>query len=177
MIKTVNFWRVCFKAGIAGAFVSFMTIHLIILFSNNYYSVFYILAYLTPAVFMAIASFSWRNNYNGGVLSFARSFVINICTGIVIAILTSACIYVVYKYMNPYALEARIHLIQEGLLQQYPGQAVELDQNLLYSLMSPKYLALYFNVANLILLPFLAIIIANFAKRKTSADKSIDWFD
>ncbi len=177
MSSRFTFWKVSVWTGFSGGLLVFLALHLVILFTKSFFSVFYIFIYLLPLVVMIFASIRHRSINANRRISFGQACLLNLITGVLALIISSITIYLVYTYINPSALEARIYIVEAELQNTLSTGSSSLDQNKLHALMSPYNLAIYYGFVNLILISIFAIIIAIFAKRNSINPKHIEWFD
>ncbi len=164
-----HFWLVGILTGIFSGMIVFLAQLFLFYLSLDSFSITYILIYLLPLIPMFYAAGRLRERYGSGVLYFNQAYGLALLTGFISALVMSVMVYYVYTYLFVPALQQRAAQLQASLISNGQGLAFQMmkeRKQLITKLLSPFSLSVYYFIAQLVLLPLYAFIIAIFARRR-----------
>lgn len=168
MYQKKHFWIVGLITGFFSGLLVFLLLIVLMHFSTNSFSFFYLLIYLLPLVFMGFGAVRLREKFAENVLEFGQAFRLSILIGVLSSVIMSTMIYYIFTYLMLPSLGYRVGILESELISQNPGQSfseIKEKRNLIHQMLSPLSLSVYYFVINIVLLPFQAFIIAIFAHR------------
>lgn len=169
MHHSKHFWITGLITGFFGGLVHFIILLLLMYFIQEAFSLFFLLVYLFPIVFFAIASIRLRDRYNQGMLSFGQSFRLSLLTGIFASVILSLMVYFIFTHLLTGILHYRALTMEAELIGIQADKTMEEIRNTkmwIRQMLSPLNLAFYYFGLNLLLIPIQAFIIAIFVWRK-----------
>jgi len=131
------------------------------------------ISYLFLAVGLWWAITTYRNNQEGGLISYGKAFSAGFYVGLVASVLVAIYLYIYVQYINPGLIEEILLNAEDEMLSNNPDMTDEqIDQALgmVEKFTSPVMITIMGFIMNVIASTILSLIIAIFAKRE---DKSI----
>jgi len=178
MYKKRNFWAVTLFTGFFSGLLAFVLLTLLMHLSAESFSPIYVLIYLLPVITMFWACIRLRERYNYGMLTFSQGFRVSFTTGLFSALFLSLAVYFVFSHLFMPSLFQRVNMLEADFVLNNPGlplAEIKDKKELIQQMLTPLSLAVYFFIINAILLPFVAFIIAIFARRRSRFIEDTDY--
>ncbi len=169
MYNKAKFWPVGIISGLLGGLIGFVLLLVLLLYVKESVSSTYLLVYIYPFFYLAIANIYLRERYQAGILKFGTAFRLSLLSGFIASAFASFLIFLVFEYVYNDILANRVHTMTYELISSQNRQSnadlVRMSE-WISQMLSPIKLALYYFAFYLLLLPFQALIIAIFVWRK-----------